>query len=114
MVWTKEDAQRLKEASWDDPNPYAGQMIIVKGDKKGKAFERFRSPVDGSIITGHRELEEHNARNNVVDSREYSQEFYDRKAKEREAELNGTAPHIKEERRKDIEKAIYDAEHKPK
>lgn len=36
-----------------------------KGFVTGK-FEAFKSHVDGSLITNHRELQEHNRRNNVV------------------------------------------------
>ena len=31
-----------------------------------KAFDAFRSPVDGTIISSQQSLREHNARNNVV------------------------------------------------
>lgn len=33
-----------------------------------KPFEPFRSPVDGSIVSSRRELQEHNKRNNVVNT----------------------------------------------
>lgn len=47
------------------------------------SFDAFRSPVDGSVITGDRSLREHNARNNVVNAAEFTPEFYESKAKER-------------------------------
>lgn len=43
----------------------------------------FVSPVDGSVITDRNQLREHNKRNNVVNSSEFSPEFYAEKAKER-------------------------------
>ncbi len=45
----------------------ASKVIITapRGYVKGN-FDAFKSPVDGSIITGHRALEEHNKRNQVA------------------------------------------------
>lgn len=58
--------------------------VFVRGD-----FDAFVSPVDGAVIRNHRQLEEHNRRNNVVSSSEFSQDYYDRKAKERERVFKG-------------------------
>ena len=52
--------------------------IIVRGN-----FDAFHSPVDGSLIRNHRDLEEHNRRNNVVSSSEFSDDWYKQKAQER-------------------------------
>jgi hypothetical protein len=46
-------------------------------------FEAFRSPVDGSIIRNHRELEEHNRRNNVVSVNEFDEGHYRQREEER-------------------------------
>ena len=51
-------------------------------------FDAFRSVVDGTVISNHRELEEHNRRNNVVNSCEFSPEFLARKKAEREQVLS--------------------------
>ena len=48
-------------------------------------IETFQSPVDGSIITGRRALEQHNIRNNVVNAAEFSVEYCTQKAAERAA-----------------------------
>ena len=58
--------------------------IAVRGN-----FDAFVSPVDGSLIRNHRELEDHNRRNNVVNSAEFSPEFMERKRKERERVFTG-------------------------
>jgi predicted nucleic acid-binding Zn ribbon protein len=56
---------------YDTPECECGgivQVVILKapqGFVKGN-FDRFRSPVDGSIIGTERDLRNHNARNNVV------------------------------------------------
>jgi len=55
-----------------------GRSPHILGD-----IESFVSPVDGTVITDRAQLREHNKRNNVVNAGEFSQEFYDRKAKER-------------------------------
>ena len=60
------------------------------------AFEPFVSPVDGSLITTHRDLENHNKRNSVVNSAEFSPEFLESKRKERERILRGE--HTREEK----------------
>ena len=46
-------------------------------------IESFVSPVDGTVITDRRQLAEHNKRNNVVNSAEFSPEFLAKKAQER-------------------------------
>jgi hypothetical protein len=52
--------------------------VAIHGD-----IQPFRSPVDGSIISDRKQLEEHNKRNNVVSANEFTPEFYERKARER-------------------------------
>jgi hypothetical protein len=49
----------------------------------------FVSPVDGSVITDRKQLREHNKRNNVVNTQEFSQDFLDKKKKERERHYTG-------------------------
>lgn len=58
-------------------------LSIVKG------FEAYKSPIDGSIIRNHRDLERHNKKHNVVLQAEYGNDFFDRKAKERADYLSG-------------------------
>lgn len=58
--------------------------IIIRGN-----FDAFKSPIDGSIIKGQRDYEDHCKKHNVVPAQEFSQEFYDRKAKERESTFMG-------------------------
>ena len=55
---------------------------------RGK-FDTFKSPVDSSLIRNHREYEDHNKRNDVVNSAEYSPEYYAGKAKERQDFFDG-------------------------
>lgn len=49
-----------------------------------KDFAPFKSIVDGSIIRDHKDLAAHNKRNNVVNTSEFSPEFLEKKARERE------------------------------
>jgi len=58
--------------------------------------ESYVSPVDGSIISDAKSLREHNKRNGVVHTAEFSQEFLDRKRQERERHYTGE--HTKEEK----------------
>ncbi len=59
--------------------------VFIQGD-----IESFVSPVDGSVITDRAQLREHNKRNDVVNSAEFSKEHYERKAAERADHYNGT------------------------
>jgi hypothetical protein len=58
--------------------------IALHGD-----IETFVSPVDGSVISDRKQLREHNKRNNVVNAGEFSDAFYEKKAKERERHYTG-------------------------
>lgn len=81
-------------------------LNIIRGN-----FEAFKSPVDGTIIDGHRAMENHNKRNDVVSASEYSPEYYAQKAKEREDFFNGK--HSREElfkRKQEIYDTIIRAE----
>ena len=62
----------------------AGADIIVRGK-----FDSFVSPVDGSLIRNHRDLENHNKRNDVVNAAEFTPEFYAEKRKKRERLYKG-------------------------
>ncbi len=46
-------------------------------------FEPFKSVVDGSIISTANQLRQHNFRNGVVNAAEFSDAYYEGKAKER-------------------------------
>ena len=56
----------------------------IQGD-----IQPFVSPVDGSVISDRKQLREHNKRNNVVNTAEFSPEFLQRKREERERLYTG-------------------------
>ena len=68
-----------------------GKLIPIDGAARNRdagaaihgTIEPFVSPVDGSIISDRKTLREHNLRNNVVNTQEFSKEYYVRKEKER-------------------------------
>lgn len=63
----------------------AGKSLsIVRGN-----FDAFVSPVDRSLISTQRDLDNHNMRHAVVNSAEFSPEFLEGKRKERERVLSG-------------------------
>ena len=62
----------------------AARGIIVRGN-----FDAFRSPIDGSLISNHREYTDHCKKHDVVPAQEFNQEFFERKAAEREAFFKG-------------------------
>ncbi len=48
-----------------------------------KDFEPFKSPLDGEVITTRKQYEDHMRKHNVVPAQEFTQEWYDKKARER-------------------------------
>lgn len=84
--------------------PDCGRLLVRKLTAPSvlantRAFEAFKSTVDGSIITCQRELREHNKRNNVVNLHD----GYDSKAVENFTKRDYQKP-LDEERRKDLNK----------
>jgi hypothetical protein len=63
----------------------------VQGD-----IESFVSPIDGTVISDRKQYREHMRKHGVVPASEFSQEFYERKAKERARVMAGE--HDKQER----------------
>ena len=106
MAWTKEDAQRLMNRSWDDPDiTRKAPRVVVK-----KTTENFVSPVTREVITSRKRLEEHNRKNDVVNVEEFGTNFFERKKKEREKFF--TEGTDRKERREQIEKTIHQLESK--
>ena len=68
-------------------------------------FDAFKSPIDGTIIRNKRDYDNHNKRNNVVNAKEFSPEYYATKQKERDRVLSGER--TKDEVRRDRQD-IYD------
>jgi len=74
-------------------------------------FEAFKSPIDGSIIRNSRELKAHCDRHNVVPAGEFSKEFFERKAREREKFYKGHVdPKVSFQRKQQLYEAITRAE----
>ena len=98
---------------WDE---VAEKYIMVPLDESAQrrdgvaihaSFEPFVSPVDGSVIGSRKQLEEHNRRNNVVQTREFGTEHWDIKRKEREKFYSGQhSSREKWERKAEIHSAI--------
>jgi len=56
----------------------AEASVTVRGD-----IEPFVSPIDGTVVSGRRQYDEHCRKHNVVSAQEFTPEFYAGKAKER-------------------------------
>jgi hypothetical protein len=52
-------------------------------------IEPFKSPITGEVISSRSQLRQHNKEHGVTDSRDYSANFFERKAREREIAMNG-------------------------
>jgi hypothetical protein len=81
MRWRQsfnEETGKYEFIPTDDAARQNNMGHAIHGDIK-----EFVSPVDGSVISDRKGLREHNKRNNVVNTQEFSKEYYERKAKER-------------------------------
>jgi len=82
--------------------------IVVKGN-----FDAFRSPIDNSIISTHREYEDHCRKHGVVPAAEFSNEFLAKKRQEREDMYQGKrTPEQIRKARQEIYQTWVDAERK--
>lgn len=110
----------MARKSWVQ-HPETGKLIpkeeYVRPTSNPSAFVRgdnveFVSPVDNSVVSGQKALREHNARNGVVDSREYGGHFCDAQAKaRRESVFVEGSGFDKKARVEAVKKAIYEHEH---
>lgn len=98
MAWTKEDAERLMRGEVEGKRIEC-PMLLIKPELKP-----FKSHVDGSIITSHRELKHHNLRNDVAPMEEF-QPLWAEKAKEREKIFDPTKA-SSEDRKRDVIQAV--------
>lgn len=65
-------------------------------------IEEFRSPIDGRIISDRKQLREHNKEHGVTDYRDYGDDYFSRKQKEREAVFSAKTAQANEERKRDF------------
>jgi hypothetical protein len=54
-------------------------------------LESFVSPIDGSVVSGRKQYDDHCKKHNVVNAADYTPEFYARKKHERENKENTKA-----------------------
>ena len=94
MAWTKEDAERLQRGEVQGRRIEAPILLIRP------KLKPFKSHVDGSVITTHRELQHHNLRNDVAPMEDFIP-LWEEKAKERE-KIFDSSKSSSEERKKDI------------
>jgi hypothetical protein len=74
-------------------------------------IEPFVSPIDGTVISDRKQYREHCEKHNVVPAAEFSKEFYERKAKERERLYTGQhSPEQKLKRKQELYEALTRAE----
>ena len=52
-------------------------------------IEPFKSPITGEIIASRSQLRQHQKEHGVTDARDYSGNFFERKARERQEAMNG-------------------------
>ena len=66
----------------------------------------FVSPITGEEITSREQLRRHNRAHGVTDSRDYSQEYYERKAEENHRKSIGDTPADRADRIETIKRAM--------
>ena len=67
-------------------------------------FEPFLSPVDKKPIESRKQLREHHKKHNTTDSRDYKDDYINKRAA---ARMRETQKSMKQSRREDIGRAIY-------
>jgi hypothetical protein len=82
----------------------AVSTVYVQGD-----VEPFVSPIDGTIIQSRNGLRDHNLKHGVTDMRDYGQEWFKKKAKERAEKIAGKDRRSRAERVEAIKEAMYKA-----
>lgn len=91
-----DDSARIKE----------GIPVMTRG-----AFEAFKSPIDGAVISNQREYDDHCKKHNVVPAAEFSPAYYAEKARERERFYNAEhSPAEKLKRKQELYENMIRAE----
>lgn len=72
-----------------------------------KSPEAFTSPIDGTLIDDRGKLREHNKKHGVTDIRDYGEKYFDRKQKERSAEIQGKTPAAKRDRVEALKRTMH-------
>lgn len=99
-TWVQdENTGRMVEKA--DFHPTSDGLPHIQAD-----IEPFVSPITGKAITSRSQLRLHNREHGVTDSRDYSQEHYDKAAGERSRQARGDTPEAKRERIDTINRAI--------
>lgn len=103
---------------WEvEPPPRGVPRLQIVG---AKVRDAYRSPIDGSIITGQRSERQHMLRHGVVRPGDFGENdgrgYYERKAKERADFFQGESQAHHQEVKQDIVKAMQMVEqgHKPR
>ena len=71
-----------------------------------QVMQDFVSPIDGSVIGDAKQLAAHNRRHGVTNIRDYGENYFGRKAREREHTLRGDTPAAKKDRINNIIQSI--------
>lgn len=102
-VWDSELGHLVSRETFKRPE---NDTPAIHGD-----IEAFVSPIDQTVVSGRKQLRQHMRDNGVTDSRDYSQDHYDKHATQRKQALNGELPEQRRERLDSIKRAIYEMEH---
>ncbi len=69
-------------------------------------FKEFISPIDRSVVACPKGLREHNRKHGVTNVRDYGDNYFERRGKEKYAEQQGTTKEARADRRELINQAM--------
>jgi len=76
------------------------------------SFTEFKSPIDGSVISDRKQLAEHNRKHGVTNVRDYGEGYFERRGKEKYAEMVAAGAAGKKQRVEAIKQAMHFYEHR--
>lgn len=80
----------------------------VKGVMIIPPMEPIKSPITGEMITSREQLARHHRAHGTTDARDYSAEFLQKRAAERELRANGAHPEDRANRISHLRRAIFE------
>jgi len=103
-IQCRETGKLIPREEWDAHQQALGntQSAAVHA-----SFKEFKSPVDGSIISCPSKLREHNKRHGVTNVRDYGEDYFARRGKEKYKDMIGATSQAKKQRIETIQRAIH-------
>ena len=82
------------------------KVSVINRTRTVKDFETFQSPIDQSVISCPSKLRAHNKKHGVTNIRDYGDEWFGRKNKERGDNITGNTKQARNERIENVKEAL--------